>query len=77
MQNAAAAADEHGRARSNRSLPATAGLDSVICCKRQTAEGGNVGGVEQGVHQALQIAESILRSGVGLDCVVSILQAKT
>lgn len=48
-------------------------LDGVVGSVGQAAEGGDVGGVDEGGDQALQVAHSTLCHGVGLDCIIRIL----
>lgn len=48
-------------------------LDGVVSSVGQAAEGGDVGGVDEGGDQALQVAHSTLCHGVGLDCIIRIL----
>ena len=55
-------------------LPAIRVPDSVVSSVWQAAESDNVGGVDEGVDQALQGSQSNMCHRVGLDCRVGILQ---
>lgn len=57
-----------------RSLPAIRVPDSVVSSIWQAAESGNVGSVDEGVDQALQVTHGNMCHRVGLDRCIGILQ---
>ena len=59
--------------REKSGLPAIRVPDSVVSSIRQAAESGNVGGVDEGVDQALQGSQGNMGHRVGLDCHIGIL----